>query len=141
MDGYHGLAQENALTLRDGWLYTGDIGEFDGDGYLYIRDRKKDMVIVSGFNVYPREVEEVLFTHPEVQDAAVIGQSDAYRGEVLRAFVVMREGAVFDAQNIQDHCALHLARYKIPSHIEQRAALPKTSVNKTDKKVLKALTQ
>ena len=138
MDGYHGLAQENALTLRDGWLYTGDIGEFDPDGYLFIRDRKKDMVIVSGFNVYPREVEEVLFTHPDVQDAAVIGQSDAYRGEVLRAFVVMREGAVFDAQQIQDHCALHLARYKIPTHVEQRTALPKTSVNKTDKKVLKA---
>ena len=98
------------------------------------------MVIVSGFNVYPREVEEVLFSHPEVQDAAVIGQSDTYRGEVLRAFVVMREGAAFDAKNIQDHCALHLARYKIPTYVEQSAALPKTSVNKTDKKVLKALT-
>jgi len=136
MQGYHGLEQENAETLRDGWLYTGDIGEFDADGYLFIRDRKKDMVIVSGFNVYPREVEEVLFTHPDVLDAAVIGQKDDYRGEVLLAFVVLREGAAFSAKAIQDFCALHLARYKIPQQVERRSALPKTSVNKTDKKIL-----
>jgi long-chain acyl-CoA synthetase len=137
MLGYHGLAQENNETLREGWLYTGDIGEFDEDGYLFIRDRKKDMVIVSGYNVYPREVEEVLFTHPDVLDAAVIGQKDAYRGEVLLAFVVLREGGVFSAKGIQDFCALHLARYKIPYQVEILSALPKTSVNKTDKKVLK----
>ena len=137
MLGYHGLPAETAESLREGWLYTGDIGEFDQDGYLFIRDRKKDLVIVSGFNVYPREIEEVLFTHPDVLDAAVVGQQDAYRGEVLRAFVVMRQGAVFDAQSLAGFCSDHLARYKVPAHFEQRQALPKTSVNKTDKKAIK----
>jgi long-chain acyl-CoA synthetase len=137
MDGYHGLPSETAESLRGDWLYTGDIGEFDADGYLFIRDRKKDLVIVSGYNVYPREVEEVLFTHPDVLDAAVVGQPDAYRGEVLRAFVVLREGAIFDIPNMLDFCNLGLARYKVPSHWEQLPALPKTSVNKTDKKALK----
>ena len=141
MDGYHGLPTETAESLRGGWLYTGDIGEFDADGYLYIRDRKKDLVIVSGYNVYPREVEEVLFTHPDVIDAAVVGQPDAYRGEVLRAFVVLRDGAVLDAQAMDDHCRLHLARYKVPAQIEQRPALPKTSVNKTDKKLIRQWVQ
>ena len=137
MAGYHGLPSETAESLRGEWLYTGDIGEFDPDGYLFIRDRKKDLVIVSGYNVYPREVEEVLFTHPDMLDAAVVGQRDAYRGEVLRAFVVLREGAVFDSQKMQDFCSASLARYKVPSHWEQRPSLPKTSVNKTDKKALK----
>lgn len=137
MAGYLNLPKETAESLRDGWLYTGDIGEFDADGYLSIRDRKKDLVIVGGYNVYPREVEEVLFTHPDVIDAAVVGQPDAYRGEILRAFVVLRAGAEFDAQALAAFCAEHLARYKIPARIEVLAALPKTSVNKTDKKVLK----
>lgn len=141
MAGYLNRPAETAESLRDGWLYTGDIGEFDGDGYLYIRDRKKDLVIVGGFNVYPREIEEVLFTHPDVVDAAVVGQSDAYRGEVLRAFVVLRDGAVFDAATMLDFCRDNLARYKLPSRIEQLGAMPKTTVNKTDKKALKARVQ
>jgi long-chain acyl-CoA synthetase len=138
MDGYLNLPAETAEALREGWLYTGDIGEFDADGYLYIRDRKKDLVIVGGYNVYPREVEEVLFTHPDVAEAAVVGQPDAYRGEILRAFVVPRPGHAFDEQALKDFCAGQLARYKVPARIEALAALPKTSVNKTDKKVLKA---
>ena len=80
MQGYRNLPAETAETLREGWLYTGDIGEFDADGYLHIRDRKKDMVIVAGYNVYPREIEEVLFLHPDVIDAAAVGAPDAYRG-------------------------------------------------------------
>ena len=90
MRGYRNRPEETALALRGGWLYTGDIGVFDADGYLSIRDRKKDMVIVGGYNVYPREVEEVLFAHPDVVDAAVIGRPDAYRGEILVAHVVLR---------------------------------------------------
>jgi long-chain acyl-CoA synthetase len=138
MRGYMNLPSETAEALRDGWLYTGDIGEFDADGYLFIRDRKKDLVIVGGYNVYPREVEEVLFAHPQVVDAAVVGQSDAYRGERLHAFVVLREGCTFDEEQLREYCAGQLARYKIPARIERLDALPKTSVNKTDKKVLKA---
>jgi long-chain acyl-CoA synthetase len=138
MRGYLNLPTETAEALRDGWLYTGDIGEFDADGYLFIRDRKKDLVIVGGYNVYPREVEEVLFAHPDVVDAAVVGQPDAYRGEVLRAFVVLREGCAFDEERLREHCAGQLARYKVPARIELLAAMPKTTVNKTDKKVLKA---
>ena len=137
MAGYHRLPDETAEALREGWLYTGDIGEFDAQGYLYIRDRKKDLVIVSGYNVYPREIEEVLVSHPDVLEAAVVGQPDAYRGEVLRAFVVLRAGASLDAVQLRDFCADKLAPYKIPHHVEQMATLPKTTVNKTDKKVLK----
>ena len=138
MRGYLNLPAETAEALRDGWLYTGDIGEFDGDGYLYIRDRKKDLVIVGGYNVYPREVEEVLFTHPHVAEAAVVGQPDAYRGEILRAFVVLRPDRAFDEEALKAFCAERLARYKVPARIEALEALPKTGVNKTDKKVLKA---
>ena len=139
MAGYHNLPDETRESLRDGWLYTGDIGAFDADGYLYIRDRKKDLVIVGGFNVYPREIEEVLFTHPDVIDAAVVGQPDSYRGEILRAFVVLRRGLELDLKAMQTFCAENLSRYKLPAHIQQMDALPKTTVNKTDKKVLKEL--
>jgi long-chain acyl-CoA synthetase len=138
MRGYLNLPAETAESLRDGWLYTGDIGEFDADGYLYIRDRKKDLVIVGGYNVYPREVEEVLFTHPDVAEAAVVGQPDDYRGEILRGFVVLRPGRAFDEEALKAFCAGQLARFKVPARIEALDALPKTGVNKTDKKVLKA---
>ena len=138
MESYLQLPVETAESLRDGWLYTGDIGEFDADGYLYIRDRKKELVIVSGYNVYPREIEEVLFTHPDVVEAAVVGQPDAYRGEILRAFVVLRSGAMLDADAMRTFCQERLARYKLPHRIDQLDRLPKTSVNKTDKKVLRA---
>ncbi len=137
MRDYHNLPPDSATALRDGWLYTGDIGELDDDGYLYIRDRKKDLVIVSGYNVYPREVEEVLFTHPHVVDAAVIGHADAYRGETLWAFVVMRPGQVFDLNELVQFCKANLAPYKVPAQIDCLEALPKTSVNKTDKKELR----
>jgi len=138
MNDYLQLPAETAESLRNGWLYTGDIGEFDADGYLYVRDRKKELVIVGGYNVYPREIEEVLFSHPDVVEAAVVGQPDAYRGEVLRAFVVLRAGVTLDAEAMRAFCRERLARYKLPQRIDQLAVLPKTTVNKTDKKVLKA---
>ena len=137
MQGYLNLPVETHEALRDGWLYTGDIGEFDEDGCLYIRDRKKDLVIVGGYNVYPREVEEVLHSHPEVVEAAVVGQPDAYRGEVLRAFVVLRQGSSVDADMLHAFCKTNLARYKLPARIDRMQTLPKTSVNKTDKLALK----
>jgi long-chain acyl-CoA synthetase len=139
MRGYRHRPQETAEALRNGWLYTGDIGEFDAEAYLYIRDRKKDMVIVGGYNVYPREVEDVLFAHPDVADAAVIGVSDDYRGEALQAYVVLRAGAQTSADALLAHCRAHLARYKIPATLKFTPALPKTKVNKTDKKLLREL--
>jgi len=137
MTGYRNRPSETAEALRDGWLYTGDIGEFDSDGYLYIRDRKKDMAIVGGYNVYPREVEEVLFLHPDVIDAAVVGVPDGYRGEALVAQVVLRAGARTPPDALATHCAANLARFKVPSRILVVDALPKTSANKTDKNALR----
>jgi long-chain acyl-CoA synthetase len=139
MRGYRNLPEETAAALRDGWLHTGDIGEFDADGYLTIRDRKKDMVIVGGYNVYPREVEEVLALHPAVHEAAAVGAPDAYRGEVVCAFVTLRAGSLSTAEELLAHCAKNLARYKVPVAITVLEALPKTTVNKTDKTVLRAL--
>ncbi|TFZ00862.1 long-chain fatty acid--CoA ligase [Ramlibacter henchirensis] len=138
MSGYLNLEEETRESLRGGWLYTGDIGEIDADGYLFIRDRKKDLVIVGGYNVYPREVEEVLYAHPAVLEAAVVGQPDAYRGEILRAYVALRPEALqVTGDELQAHCKLHLAKYKVPALFEFLPQLPKTSVNKIDKKPLK----
>lgn len=136
MQGYRGLPEESATALRDGWLYTGDIGEFDSDGYLFIRDRKKDMVIVGGFNVYPREVEEALLAHPDVLEAAVVGIPDSYRGEVLVAYVVGRVPGV-NLELVRQHIEVRLTRYKVPTHWVEVAALPKTAVGKTDKPALR----
>ncbi len=137
MRGYRHMEQESAQALRGGWLYTGDIGSIDGDGYLFIQDRKKDMVIVGGYNVYPREVEEVLFAHPDVADAAVVGAPDAYRGERLIAHVVTRPGAYIDADALIAWCAQRLAKYKLPAQVRFAAALPKTPASKTDKVALR----
>jgi long-chain acyl-CoA synthetase len=136
MNGYRNRPEETAQALRDGWLYTGDLGEFDADGYLYIRDRKKDMVLVSGFNVYPREVEEVLCLHPAVLEAAVVGNADERRGALVKAFVVARAGAALTAEALDAHCRQNLAPYKVPRAYEFPARLPKTAVGKTDKKQL-----
>jgi long-chain acyl-CoA synthetase len=138
MSGYLHLEDETRESLRGGWLHTGDIGELDEDGYLSIRDRKKDLVIVGGYNVYPREVEEVLHGHPAILEAAVVGQPDAYRGEVLRAYVVLRpQAAPVTRDDLQAWCRQHLARYKVPAAFETLQELPKTSVNKIDKKPLR----
>jgi long-chain acyl-CoA synthetase len=139
MRGYRNRPQETAQALRDGWLYTGDIGTIDADGYLAILDRKKDMAIVGGYNVYPREVEEVLFAHPDVADVAVIGVPDDYRGERLRACIVARPGAVPQAAALQAFCAERLSRYKVPAEVMLMTALPKTAVNKTDKAALRGV--
>jgi long-chain acyl-CoA synthetase len=139
MSGYRNLPKETAETLRDGWLYTGDIGEFDSDGYLYIRDRKKDMAIVGGYNVYPREVDEVLYGHPAVLEAAAVGVADAYRGEIIRAYVVFKPDAAPEIEALLDHCRANLAKYKVPAAIVPVEALPKTPVGKIDKKALRSL--
>ena len=132
MRGYRNRPEETAAALRDGWLYTGDIGELDDDDVLFIRGRRKEMVIVSGFNVYPREVEDVLHAHPDVHEAAVVGRPDARRGEALVAFVVARNSDI-DVAAIEAHLAERLTRYKRPSDIRVVAALPRTAVGKIDK--------
>lgn len=136
MRGYRGRPNATAETLRDGWLYTGDIGVIDRDGVLTIQGRKKDMVITGGFNVYPREIDEVMSGHPAVAEAATIGVPDAYRGEVLHAYVQLVPGAILDAEALLAWAAERLVRYKVPSAIHIMPALPRTSVAKVDKLAL-----
>jgi len=141
MRGYRNLPSETAEALRDGWLYTGDIGELDEEGYLTIRGRKKEMVIVGGYNVYPREVEEALCTHPAVREAAVVGVPDAYRGEALVAAVVLADGAAATSDDLIDHLTARLVRYKLPREVHLVAAVPKTGIGKVDKARLRAAVQ
>ena len=136
MTGYRNRSQDTKQTLKHGWLYTGDIGELDNDGYLYIRGRKKEMIIVSGYNVYPREIEEVLHLHPAIKEAAVIGKEDEYRGELPIAFVVCQGERSLPRQELLDYCSENLAPYKIPAEIHYLSALPKTSVGKINKILL-----
>jgi long-chain acyl-CoA synthetase len=139
MKGYWNRPDETAIALRDGWLYTGDVARMDEDGFFYIVQRKKDMVIVSGFNVYPNEVEDVLFTHPAVLEAAVIGVPDKYRGEAVKAFLVLRPGLNATADEILEFCRANLAKYKVPSVIEFVASLPKSAVGKVLRRELREM--
>lgn len=136
MSGYRNRANETGEALRDGWLYTGDIGRIDADGYLTICDRKKDMVISAGFNVYPREIEEVLMTNAGILEAAVIGVPDPYRGEALVACVVRRNPELTDGM-VMEHLGERLTKYKWPKEIRFLESLPKTTVGKIDKSVLR----
>jgi long-chain acyl-CoA synthetase len=137
MSGYRNHPEETAKTLRNGWLYTGDIGSIEADGMLTIRGRKKEMVIVGGFNVFPREIEDVLLAVPTVTEVAVVGVPDSYRGEIVRAFVVTKAGSDIDKASLLKHCSENLVRYKVPASIDIVASLPKTSVGKIDKIALK----
>lgn len=142
MKGYWNKPEETAIAIRTDaarrrWLYTGDIARIDEDGFVYIVQRKKDMIIVSGFNVYPGEVESVLFTHPAVMEACVIGVPDNYRGEAVKAFVVLKPGASATDAELKEHCARDLAEFKRPARIEIRDSLPKSAVGKILRRVLR----
>jgi long-chain acyl-CoA synthetase len=139
MKGYWNKPEETALVLRDGWLYTGDIAKKDADGYFYIVDRKKDMIIAGGYNIYPREVEEVLFECPKIQEAAVIGVPDEYRGETVKAFVVLKPGVSATAEEIIAFCRERLAGYKAPRQVVFRDSLPKSGVGKYLRRELRNL--
>jgi long-chain acyl-CoA synthetase len=139
MPGYWNNSEETAKVLKDGWLYTGDIGTMDKDGFLFILDRKKDMLLCSGFNVYPREIDEVLYTNPKIAEACVIGVPDEKRGETVKAFVVLKPGETLTAQEITDYCKERLAPYKVPKIVEFIEQLPKTPVGKPDRKALRAI--
>ena len=136
MKGYLNMPEETAETLKDGWLHTGDVATVDEGGYFYIVDRKKDMILASGYNVYPREIEEVLFEHPDVSEAVAVGVPDEYRGESVKAFVVKREGSTLTEEELVSFCKDRLAAYKTPKVVEFRATLPKSTVGKLLRRVL-----
>jgi len=137
MKGYWNNPEETAIALKDGWLYTGDIARMDNQGYFYIVDRKKDMIISGGLNVYPREIDEVLYGHPKVREACCIGIPHPTRGEQIKAFVVLVEGRSATADELIDYCKSKLAAYKLPTRIEFRKELPKSGVGKVLRKVLR----
>ncbi|MFD0697061.1 long-chain fatty acid--CoA ligase [Paenibacillus sp. GCM10027628] len=130
MQGYWNRERETSLTLRDGWLYTGDMARMDEDGFFAIVDRKKDLIIAGGYNIYPREIEEILYEHPAIQEAAVVGIPDQYRGETVKAFVVLKSGMLLTEQELELWCRERLAAYKVPRRVEFRDSLPKTMVGK-----------
>jgi len=130
MMGYYKKPEETEKVLKDGWFYSGDIGCFDEDGYLKIVDRKKDMIIAGGYNIYPVELDGVLFDHPKILEAATIGVRDAYRGETVKAFVVPKPNVTLTEQEVIDYCKENLAPYKVPKIIEFMKELPKSAVGK-----------
>ncbi len=136
MLGYWNRPEETAATIRDGWLHTGDVARMDEEGYFFIVDRKKDMIAASGFKVLPREVEEILYMHPKVQEAVVAGVPDPYRGETVKAYVVAKAGQEATADEIREFCRLHLAAFKVPTQVEFRKELPKSLVGKILRRVL-----
>ena len=136
MKGYYKMPEETASAIREGWLYTGDLARVDEDGYFYIVDRKKDMIIVGGYNVYPREVEEVLFAHPAVLEAAVVGLPDPDFGEEVNAYVVLTDPSV-TIEELKAYCAEHLAKYKVPRQFEILEELPKNTTGKILRRSLK----
>ena len=137
MKEYWNNPKETAEQLKDGWLYTGDIAQTDKDGYLYIVDRKKDMIIAGGFNIYPREVDEVLYQYPKIAEAVSVGVPDAYRGETVKAFIVLKPGQTATDKEVIDFCKQKLAPYKVPKLIEFRDAIPKSAVGKILRKILR----
>jgi long-chain acyl-CoA synthetase len=136
MKGYWNRPEETEQVLRDGWLLTGDLGYMDDEGYFYIVDRKKDMIIAGGFNIYPREIEEVLYEHPAVQEVVAAGIPDPYRGETVKVYVVLKEGAEVTEAELNEYARKHLAAYKVPRLYEFRKELPKTAVGKILRRAL-----
>ena len=139
MLGYWHEEGMTAETLRDGWLHTGDLGRLDEDGFLFIVDRKKDLIIRGGFNVYPRDVEDVLVSHPDVLSAAVVGRPDRELGEEVVAVVALRPGATASRQDLLEHAAARLATYKYPREVRVVDAVPVTSVGKIDRRAVRRL--
>jgi long-chain acyl-CoA synthetase len=138
MKGYWKRPDETANVLRNGWLYTGDIASMDEQGYVSIVDRKKDLVITGGYNVYPREVDELLYTHPKIQDAVCVGVPHGARGEVLKAYIVLKPGEQLAFSEITAFCRGKLANYKVPRMVEFRDELPRNQVGKILRRTLRA---
>ena len=138
MREYWNMPEETQNTLINGWLHTGDIAHMDEDGYFFIVDRKKDMIISGGYNVYPRDIDEVLFEHPKVVEACAIGVPHPTRGEQIKAFVALVQGQTATPKEMIDYCTGKLATYKLPTQIEFIDELPKTNVGKVLRKDLRA---
>ncbi len=137
--GYYNKPEETANSIKDGWFYTGDIGKLDEDGYLYIVDRKKDMIIAGGFNIYPRDIDEVLFEHPKIEEACAVGVPHEYRGETVKAFVVTKPGEMLTDSELNAFCRERLTAYKVPKIYEFVDELPKSAVGKILRKDLRAM--
>jgi long-chain acyl-CoA synthetase len=138
MREYWNMPQETAQTLKGGWLHTGDIAKMDEEGYFYIVDRLKDMIISGGFNVYPREIDEAFYENPKVEEACAIGIPHKVRGESIKVFVVLKKGQTATSDELMDYCKQKLATYKLPVAIEFRDQLPKSTVGKILRKELRA---
>ena len=140
--GYWQKPEETAHAIRDGWLYTGDVGKMDEDGWFYVVDRKKDMIVASGYKVWPRDVEDVIYQHPGVRETAVVGESDPYRGETVKAFVALKEGmeASVTAEDIISFCKARMAAYKYPRKVEFVSEIPKTLTGKFLRRTLREKT-
>ncbi|KIL75533.1 long-chain-fatty-acid--CoA ligase [Bacillus badius] len=136
MKGYWNRPEETEMTFKDGWLLTGDVGYMDENGYFFVVDRKKDMILAGGYNIYPREVEEVLYEHPSIQEAVVVGVPDAYRGETVKAYIVLKEGHFVTEEELNLFARAQLAAYKVPRIYEFRTELPKTAVGKILRRAL-----
>jgi long-chain acyl-CoA synthetase len=136
MQGYWNKAEETKLVLRDGWLYTGDMAKIDEDGFFTIVDRKKELILAGGYNIYPREIEEVLYENPKVKEAVCYGIPDEYRGQTVKCAIVLKEGESATADEIIDFCRPSLAKFKVPKIIEFRSELPKSLIGKVLRRVL-----
>ena len=137
--GYYKRPQETAEAFSGGWFHTGDIGYMDEEGYLFIVDRKKDMIIAGGFNIYPREIDEVLYEHPKVKEACAVGLPDPYRGETVKAFIVPRDGETLTEKDVITYCKEKLAAYKVPKQVEFVEELPKSAIGKVLRRELREL--
>lgn len=137
MQGYWEQPEETALVLKDGWLRTGDLGSIDEDGYVFIADRLKDMIIMGGEKIYPREIEDLLYTHPAVKEVAVIGVPHSLRGEVPQAYVVLKENSEVTNKELRQYCMKHLSKYKVPHKVELVDELPRSSVGKVLRRLLR----
>lgn len=136
MKGYWNRPEETEMVIRDGWFLTGDLGYMDEDGYFYIVDRKKDMIIAGGFNIYPREIEEILYEHEAIQECVVAGIPDPYRGETVKAYIVLKDGHSVTEEELNEYCRTKLAAFKVPRFYEFRDELPKTAVGKILRRTL-----
>ena len=139
MKGYYKKPEETAKTVKEGWVYTGDIGFMDDDGYITIVDRKKDMIVAAGYNIFPQEVDEILFQHPKILEACAIGVPDEYRGETVKSYIVVKPGESLDKEEVINYCKQRLAAYKVPKIIEFIDELPKSAVGKILRRKLKEI--
>jgi long-chain acyl-CoA synthetase len=137
MKGYYKNPQETANTVRNGWLFTGDIGYMDEDGYFYITDRKKELIIVGGFNVFPREIDELIYQHPKVKEGITVGVPDAYKGECIKVYIVLKDGETATPDEFEAYFIEHLTPYKVPSQVEFRSDLPKSMIGKILRRALR----